>query len=246
MMTCNSPFPEAAPSSRNPSRTLYRGRQKARAFSLVEVVLSIGVVAFAFIGVFSLLPAGMTAFREGMDASISAQIAQRVIGEAEQSNFDALVPVDGNNIDGVTVGGSSGQFYALPLRYFDDQGTELGVSDASTLVPTLTADERSRVVYTARVRGSLPGAADPNAQTSDCFTSLPVSMDGEGSNTARFNPRFTTFLTIQVTKNPDRLTLDSFIDTASFLISSTLARSKNLPVKTFTAIVTRNGYQAAN
>lgn len=242
MRACTSLPHEAAPLS----RSMQRAPRQPRAFSLVEVVLSIGVIAFAFIGVFSLLPAGMNAFREGMDASISAEIAQRIISEAEQSNFDALVPSGGNPIDGVTVGGSAGQFYALPLRYFDDQGTELGVSDTSTSVPTLTPDERDRVVYTVRVRGSLPGDADPTAQGGDCFTSLPASADAEYPNTTPFKPRFTTFLTIQVTKNPNRLVLDSFIDPASFLISSTIAKGKSLPVKTFSAIVARNGYQNVN
>lgn len=240
MRACISSSSEAAPLS----RSFRRARRRQRAFSLVEVVLSIGVIAFAFIGVFSLLPAGMTAFREGMDASISAQIAQRVISEAEQSNFDALVPVDGNNIDGVSVGGSAGQFYALPLRYFDDQGTELGVSDGAALMPALTPADRDKVVYTVRVRGSLPGAANPDSQGGDCFTSLPASVDAENPSTARFNPRFTTFLTIQVTKNPNRLVLDSFVDSASFLISSTIAKGRNLPVRTFSAIVARNGYQS--
>ena len=219
---------------------------KLRGFSLVEVVIAIGIVAFAFVGVFSLIPAGMGVFREGMDASISAQIAQRIASEASQSDFDALVPGDSNSAEGVSIGGSSGQFYALPLRYFDDQGTELGLGDGTATVPTLTEDEKNRVVYTVRVRGSLPGASDPNQRDSDCFTSLPASPDADYANPYRFNPRFVTFLTIQVVKNPSRLVLDSYVDSTSFLINATMAKSKSLPLKTFSTVGARNGYLTAN
>ncbi len=210
------------------------------------MVLAIGVVAVAFLSIFSLLPAGLGLFREAMDTSISAQVAQRLVSEAEQSDFDALVPGDDNPIDGVTKGGSAGQFYALPLRYFDDQGTELGLGDGTNLIPTLTDAEKLRVVYTARIRGSLPGPADPSEDSSESYASLPGNTLAESQTPTRFNPRFVTFLTIQVVKNPGRPDLDSAIDRDAFLITPALARAKNLVVKTFPAIVARNGYHNAN
>lgn len=218
----------------------------SQAFTLVEVVLALGIVSFGFLGIFSLLPAGVGAFRSGMDTSLCAQISQRIVSEAEQSDFDSLVPQNGNTVDGVATGGTSGQFYALPLRYFDDQGTELGVSDGVTPIPTLTDDEKQRVVYTVRVRGSLPGAADPSQHENAYFTSLPASPNGDYANTTRFNSRFMTILTIQIVKNPGRLSLDPFIDGASFLITGPLAANAHLPVRTFSAVVTRTCYQNAD
>lgn len=212
----------------------------------MEVVLSLGVVSFAFVGIFSLLPAGMGIFRQAMDVSIGTQIAQRIVSEVEQSDFDALVPEDGNVIDGVNLGGVENQFYALPLRYFDDQGTELGVASNNSGIPTLTATEMQRVTYTARIRGSLPGAADPSAHDNEHFTSLPASADAEYPSATRFNPRSLTFLTIQVIKNPARIGLDTLIDSGSFLISQERARERSVSVRAFPAVVVRNAYRNAN
>ena len=87
-----------------------RGRHSSKsAFSLIEVTLAIGIVAYAFIGVFGLVPVGLTTFRQAMDASIGSQITQRVINEAQQTDFDVLTS------------GSTGH----SVRYFDDQGNEL-------------------------------------------------------------------------------------------------------------------------
>lgn len=92
----------------------------SRAFSLVEVTLAIGVVSFGFIGLLGLLPAGMTTFRSSMNTSIGSQIAQRVIDEARQTDFDQLVE-----------GTAAGSIRELaPVRYFDDEGNEVEEAEA--------------------------------------------------------------------------------------------------------------------
>src|SRR5882757_6098701 len=62
-----------------------------RAFSLIEVVLAVGVVAFAFVAILGLIPAGMTQFRQAIDTSVCAQIAQRIINEAQGTDFTILI-----------------------------------------------------------------------------------------------------------------------------------------------------------
>src|SRR6185369_7455030 len=61
-----------------------------RAFSLIEVVLAVGVVAFAFVAIMGLIPAGMGQFRQAIDTSVCSQIAQRVMNEAQQTGFALL------------------------------------------------------------------------------------------------------------------------------------------------------------
>ncbi len=93
-----------------------RSSSHATGFSLVEICLAIGVVAFAFVGVVGLLPAGMDVYRTSMNESISTQIAQRVLNDAQQSDFASLI------------GGTPPQtkYYELPpVRYFDEEGNEL-------------------------------------------------------------------------------------------------------------------------
>lgn len=85
------------------------------AFSLIEVVMAIGIVAFAFISVLGLIPTGLNTFRLSIDASVGAQIVQRVMNEAQQTDFDVLT----QNIDGAS------------FRYFDDQGNEIETAASS-------------------------------------------------------------------------------------------------------------------
>ena len=84
-----------------------RKRKAASGFSLVEITMALGIIAFAFVTIFGLLPAGLNSFRKAMDISIGTQIVQRLINEAEQTDF--LVLIKQPSVE----------------RYFDDQGTEL-------------------------------------------------------------------------------------------------------------------------
>lgn len=93
-----------------------KNRNPRAAFSLIEVVMAIGIVAFAFISVLGLIPTGLNTFRQAIDASVGAQIVQRVMNEAQQTDFDVLVQ------------GSNGTYLQRPVRYFDDQGNEMANS----------------------------------------------------------------------------------------------------------------------
>jgi len=84
---------------------------RSAGFSLVEVLMAIGIVAFAYIAMIGLLPAGMTSFNKAIDNSLGSQIMQRIATEAQQTDFDTLT-------------GSSGGT-TVTLRYFDAQGNEL-------------------------------------------------------------------------------------------------------------------------
>ena len=189
-----------------------RNRQKVpQGFSLIEVVLAIGIVAFAFVALFSLLPIGMGIFREAMDTSVSAQIVQRIISDAEETDFDVLKDDPANS--------KSGNYYVLPLRYFDDQGTEVKVANSSSLSDT----EKLKILYSVRIRGTFPGKPE---------TSLPsTSKDG-----SRFNPRDETFLTVQIVNSPANK--DLTIDGATSLIKKTAG----VPLQTYSVVIARNGY----
>lgn len=203
-------------------RKARRHQASATGFSLVEVTLAIGVVAVAFLSLFSLLPVGMGLFREAMDTSVSAQIVQRVVGDATETEFEQLIanPVSGN-------------YYALPVRYFDAQGTEVRV--ASPGGPTAAEMQGPPgILYWVRVRGTLPGKANPADHKSDYPTSLP-SKGG-----ARFNPRDSTFLTVEIAGNPAGKTLQ--INTQTQLIDPAKARTAGIRFQTFSVVIARNGY----
>lgn len=199
--------------------TFYRRRRKT-AFSLVEVVLAVGIVAFAFVGLIALIPAGLNNFRASMNASVGSQIFQRVVSDAEQSDFDLLTKCDPNYT------ADSSVFSELPVRYFDDEGGEVIPATPGALSPS----EALKVIYHVSTRVAASGPADVSGDSTACFTSLPASP-----GSPRFNPRFSVFLTVQIANNPANLPIAK--DPATMLWSS-----PTLPISTYSAVITRNGY----
>jgi uncharacterized protein (TIGR02598 family) len=84
----------------------------ANAFSLVEVTLALGIVAFSLVTLLGLMPMGLATFHKAVETSVSSQIVQQVVTDVEQTDFSQLT----TSATGVT---------QLGLRYFDDQGNEL-------------------------------------------------------------------------------------------------------------------------
>ena len=75
------------PSGTSAVRTLARF---PRGFSLIEVTIAMGVVSFALIALFGLLPTGLSTFRSSIDRSVASQIAQNIISQARQTDFSSL------------------------------------------------------------------------------------------------------------------------------------------------------------
>lgn len=73
-------------------------------FSLVEVTLALGIVGFAFLALFGMLPIGLKTFEGAVDSTVESQIAQSVITTAHQSKFSELPSMHGQQ------------------QYFDEQG----------------------------------------------------------------------------------------------------------------------------
>jgi uncharacterized protein (TIGR02598 family) len=81
-----------------------------RAFSLVEVVIALGVITFAFVPLLGMLPLGLDFSRQAIDTTVAAQIAQQLTTEAQQTDFSRLAELGAASV-------------ASPL-YFDDQGNK--------------------------------------------------------------------------------------------------------------------------
>jgi uncharacterized protein (TIGR02598 family) len=94
-----------------------QNRNKASAFSLIEVVLALGIIAMAFVPLMGLLPVGLSNFRGSIDQTVVAQIVQRLGNEAQQSDFESVTAYAG--------------------RYFDDQAREVDASESATYVARL-------------------------------------------------------------------------------------------------------------
>jgi uncharacterized protein (TIGR02598 family) len=202
---------------------------------LVEISLALAIIGIALVALIGLLPSGLNNFRVAMDAQTAGEIFQRVVADAQETDFDALVYPERLNPpqSALERGGTGAQFYRLPLRHFDSQGNE--VKPVNPNAPTTA--EAANIIYTVRVRGSMPGDPDPRNHTADFATSLP------GSAGSRFNPRDLTFLTIQIAGTGGTRQLAPLVESESFLISPSLAAKVAMPVRTYAAVVARNGYR---
>jgi uncharacterized protein (TIGR02598 family) len=63
-------------------------------FTLVEVTLAIGIISFAFVAMFGMLPVGLNLSRQAMDTTIEAQIVQQLKTQALQTDFSQLGTLD--------------------------------------------------------------------------------------------------------------------------------------------------------
>ncbi len=177
-----------ANSDPDPQAAGRRKRFLRSAFSLVEIALALGIMAFALVAVFGLMPLGMTTFKKAMDLSVGSQIAQRVMGDAQQSDFDALISSQG------ATAGSGGAFAKQPFRYFDDQGAE-GLSTQSGIVYMVN----TRVVPSTPVpsTGGASGVRNASIATVTVQVAhnpgkIPLALD---STTQLWNPSGTVPIT---------------------------------------------------
>ena len=124
-------------------------------FSLIEVVLALGVISFAFVALFGLLPVGLNAFNNSVDSTMSAQIAENVMSQLKQESFSKL------SIFNDTNAGAQPSFFSLPPfdhptpgYYYDDQGNPgtVGSGTAATPVVNPVAQTPTNYIYSAGVQ----------------------------------------------------------------------------------------------
>lgn len=75
-------------------------RLKNGAFSLIEVTLAIGIIAFAFVALFSLLPIGLQTMRQSIDTASQAWIMQGLNSMVQTTEWEKIYPVSADGITG--------------------------------------------------------------------------------------------------------------------------------------------------
>ncbi len=119
-------------------------------FSLIEVSLALAVMGFAFVGILGLMSNGLSTYHDSIDATVSAQLAQRAIHDAQQADFNTLV--DAKGIAGRPADPSfsfrAPSVSAPAFRYFDAEGNEIVPQSTAQL----SESERLRATYQVNVR----------------------------------------------------------------------------------------------
>ena len=124
----------------------------AAAFTLVEIAIAIGILAVSLVALMGMMPAGLSNFRKAMDISITAQIAQRLMHDMEQAEFNEVVdlvhlPPDPTGYCPPHYSFRAPKVDAPALRYFDGQGEEVIPKG-----PVPSDVERKAIVYLVNIR----------------------------------------------------------------------------------------------
>lgn len=153
------PVVECSLGSFQPPRNARETGNSRAGFSLIEVVLAIGVLSFSFLVLFNMIPVGLGMMSGSIDGTVGMQIVQRVTTDARQAKFSELTPVcklDRN--PGTDARGERADFY------FDDQGNEVDAEAVS----------KKNFVYTASVvllrESAVPGRTGAQVPNPDVAT----------------------------------------------------------------------------
>jgi uncharacterized protein (TIGR02598 family) len=92
------------------------------AFSLIEITISLGIVAFAMVPIIGLVATGMKSLRDSMDETVRGEIVRKVAGEALRVPYANL----------------SAEFQNQTF-FYDDEGIQQSSSNASTIFVATTA-----------------------------------------------------------------------------------------------------------
>jgi uncharacterized protein (TIGR02598 family) len=73
-------------------RILRLSRKRLRAFSIIEVVLALGVVAFALVAILGVFPAALSQSRKGVSDTRATQLVKMIVAtiDAQASSFGAI------------------------------------------------------------------------------------------------------------------------------------------------------------
>lgn len=102
-----------------------------RAFSLVEVVLAMGVVSFALLTLLALVPTGMNGFQQAQTNNVETDIVQKINTELQNAPYSTLFSSAG-------VGTNTAVFGSSGVHYYDMEG-DLTNSAGSVYSVTLSS-----------------------------------------------------------------------------------------------------------
>lgn len=104
-------------------------RDKKKAFSLTEVVIALGIISFAFVGVLGLFSTSFHTSRQSIEKTQLAFMASDIIESLRNEPFDDVASGAGTNIfyfdsDGERLPGSTNAVYLCRVNVSSDPETE--------------------------------------------------------------------------------------------------------------------------
>jgi uncharacterized protein (TIGR02598 family) len=138
-------------------RAFSKHSRRARAFSLVEVVLALGVSSFVLLTLVGTLPAGVKSVQNSMSESAQASITQQLRAELQQISFSTNSTA-AYNISNL----------ANDTNYYSNDGTAMTNSTGAYYQATF-------LVNTASIPGSATTFQASNARSIGVVLSYPLT-----------------------------------------------------------------------
>lgn len=114
-------------------------RRVARAFSLIELTIALGIVGFALVAILGLVPLGLKAFQDAMRMNVEAEIVQSLARELENTPWKTATSSAGlptaNPPDGLRDYDAASSSSNFPI-WFDDEGRELARGGTNPPAPS--------------------------------------------------------------------------------------------------------------
>lgn len=155
-------------------------QKNRRAFSLVEVALALGIMAFAIAGIVGLIPFGLTSFRQAMNNTAESAIVQGLTNEillTDFSNLKTMANSQGKayyfDADGDPVQTAAAALYTAQIRFTDlhpntptscNPLNTLSSSAGTTALITITKIDKTRDHFSVVIGNNQPvNPASPGA-----------------------------------------------------------------------------------
>jgi uncharacterized protein (TIGR02598 family) len=146
-----------------------------RAFTLVEVVLALGVVSFGLISMLGLLTVGLKTFHDAMSQTTETEIAQQISNQLQLANFSSISGIKNSS-----------------NYYFTQEGLQLTNGSSTSTAPAST-------VYTASVAApsvlAVPGVTSSTSSLATNTMTFVISIWSVNS------PQTTNAFAIQIANN---------------------------------------------
>lgn len=134
----------------------YQPTRPAHAFSLVEVVLALGLTSFCLLAVMGMIPAGLSQNQNSVEKTVAANIACAIVADLRNAPAAGTSPTYGFTLP--TAGSASSMANGSPqVLYFSGEGC---VSGSVGAAPVTSGSNSSR--YRATV-GFMPPASGEKA-----------------------------------------------------------------------------------
>lgn len=136
------------------NRDFKKSDDRGEAFSLIEVVFSLGIISVALLSVLALLGQAINGAHDAAGRTIGSQISQRLMGEVQLMDWASLTePTD--------------------FRYFDEFGNELDDAKAAK-------DDSIFTAYADILDTPLSFSSDPGAENTHSRKVIIIVADSPG------------------------------------------------------------------